>query len=175
MPSRRCRPHIACGVAISARSDAKRWRSNSSNGTWGRSVTLIVSSPGLGIRMEGRDELCVHAEALGDHERCGTGCRAAVRRCRGSRSAAPASAGVCSSKVPIFELSGQCAGAVAVEVRLSVRAGDLAIRSIGVDGQPFGQRDCRRSQLGGRVATAPGRSDSGTACRGRRAHPTRCS
>ena len=63
------------------------------------------------VGVHGGEQLRVDSEAVGDHEDAGTGCPAWVRRSRASRSAGRSSAGVPISKLPIFELSGQWAGA----------------------------------------------------------------
>ena len=92
------------------------------------------------------DQLRVDAEAVEDHEQRGTGCPATVRRCRASRSSGSSSAGVCTSIVPIFELSGHCPGRFGAEFRLGVGARGLAVGGVGVDREAFGQGHGRRAE-----------------------------
>ena len=105
---------------------------------------------GPGIGMDGRDELRVHAEALGHHDDAVLVAGLRFADVEGPGQRAGKGRGM-QFEGPDLRVVRTVRGFVAVEVRLSVGAGNLAIRRIGVDGQAFGQRDRRRSKLGRRV------------------------
>ena len=119
------------------------------------------------VRGERRDDLRVDAEAAGDQE-----CAVLVARQRladvDRADQGPVQRRRADVEVADLRVVGAFGGAAAVEVRLRVRAGGLAVGRVRVDRDPFGQGQRRRAERGGRVREARGTGRLSAASRGRR-------
>ena len=158
------------GVAIRPRSEAKRCRLNSSNGTCGRSVDGHGQLARLRIRDAPGDELGVDPEAARHHEHAVLVRPASVRRSRATRSAArPAPACRCrscrSSSCRGSWPGPRCRSSASASVQAS-----LAVGRVGVDRDAHRQAQGRRCEGSTASWRGPGTGRPSAAC----PSPRRC-
>ena len=143
--SRSSRREHWVGVAISPRSEANRCRSNSSNGTWGMSSTLIVICPVFGSGMDLGDQLCVDPEAVEDHEHAVLIARQRLPDVERTVERVFEGRRVDFDRADLGVVRA-LPGRFSAEIRLGFGAIGLSVGGVGVDGEPFRQGQGRRAQ-----------------------------